>query len=122
MITAKVGGRDVPLYMGMKAVCAITQRYGSLAGLREVLSNNNEPTAQNEATFFVAHQLNINASVIEETQPAFKSWELLEAHCRPLEHMPLFVEVCSAIKESSEMTVEADLVNEKNAVATQDTQ
>lgn len=122
MITAKVGGHDVPLYMGMKAVTAITVRFGSIAGLCEVLSNKEDQEAKNEATFFVAHHLNVNASVLEEKAPTFKNHTILEATCRPQELFPLFSAVCDAIKESTETTVEAEFVydNEKNVETTQD--
>ena len=115
MITAKVGGREVSLYMGMKAVTAITKKYGSIKGLCEVLSDNENAEAQNEATFFVANQLNINASIIEEREPVYRSNEVLEAYCRPHEHIPLFKAVCEAIKESTDTTIETELIGgEKN--------
>ena len=115
MITAKVGGSEIPLYLGMKAVTAITKKYGSLAGLRDVLADNTNADAQNEATFYVAHQLNVNASILEENAPSFKNADILEAALRPHEHMPLFTAVCDAIKESCEITVQAEFNgNEKN--------
>lgn len=122
MVRANAGGKNIPLYMGMKAVTAITRKYGSLMALREVLSDTENEDAQNEATFFVAHQLNINASIIEESEPSFKSAEVMEASCRPHEYAPLFVAVCDAIKESTETSIDAEIVgaDSKNVTATQD--
>lgn len=121
MVTAKVGGHEISLYLGMKAVTAITAEYGSLRGLMETLSSENE-VAQNEATFFVAFQLCKNASVLEKKEAPFEDAEEMEAACRSYEYYPLFSKVGKAIEEGTEMTIEADVVGDsKNAQATQGT-
>ena len=121
MVTAKVGGVDVPLYLGMKAVNAITAEYGSLKGLMETLANGNE-AAKNEATFFVAFQLHKNAALIEKKEAIFEDADEMEGTCHYSEWLPLFGAVIRAIKEDSSMTIEADIVGDsKNVAATQGT-
>ena len=123
MVTAKVGGQEISLYLGMKAVNAITAEYGSLRGLMETLSSENE-AAQNEATFFVAFQLHKNAALLEKKEAVFDDADEMEASCHFTEWMPLFGAVCRAIKEDTAMTIEADVVvgESKNALATQGTE
>ena len=121
MVTAKVGGQEVSLYLGMKAVTAITTEYGSLKALMETLSSDNE-AAQNEATFFVAFQLCKNAAILEKKETPFEDAEEMEAACRSYEYFPLFSKVSQAIREGTEMTIEAEVVGEsKNVQTTQGT-
>lgn len=121
MVTAKVGGQEISLYLGMKAVNAITTEYGSLSELMETLSSDNE-AAQNEATFFVAFQLHKNAALLEKKEIRFEDSEEMEAACRSYEYFPLFSKVCEAIREGTEMSIEADIVGDsKNAHTTQGT-
>lgn len=117
MVTAKVGGQEISLYLGMKAVNAITVEYGSLKALMETLSSENE-AAQNEATFFVAFQLCKNAAILEKKELPFEDADEMEAICRAGEYLPLFSKVCEAIKEGTEMTIEADVVGESKNVKT----
>ena len=122
MVTAKVGGQEMSLYLGMKAVTAITVEYGSLQGLMETLSSENQ-AAQNEATFFVAFQLCKNAAILEKKQRPFEDADEMEAACRSYEYFPLFAVVSKAISEGTDMTIDAEVAGEsKNVKTTQGTE
>lgn len=116
MISAIVGNKRTPLFLGMKAMNTITRKYGSLLGFQNVLKNTEDPDAQNEAIFFVAHAMNINAAVMEKSSHSFDNAEEMEAFCMPHEYLPLFTAVTDAIKESTQVTVEAEVAgdNSKN--------
>ncbi len=119
MITAKVNGKEYPLRLGMMAVSAVNAKYGSLAALMELLEGEDK-IKSDEALFFFAYHMIINGLAMTDDDIDITSSRKLWATCKPQEHLPLFSAVCSAIKEATDVSVEAEDADPKNAVTTQD--
>ena len=119
MLTAKINGKEYPLRLGMMAVSAINKEYNSLSELMNVIQSK-DTYASDKALFFLAYHMAVNGLAMTEKEIDIKSPSVMWALCRPQEHIPLFAIICDAIKEATDVTVEAEDADPKNAVTTQD--
>lgn len=117
MVTAKIGGQEISLYLGMAATIEIERDYGSFENALNEASKKNSPE-QREAVMRIAYHLSCNGAELDNEEAPFESAEELMAVCRPYEWANLLAAVGKAVEEGTETTIDAELTT-KNSGATQ---